>query len=734
VALPGVADIPSDEALLAPVGDAAALAARVRWTTFVRARLFPAYLAVVIASGAAATALLARRLLDEDPGWDRPGLWLLVVLAVLGEVRQIPVWRGHQNIQVVTTTTFVFAIMLGFGVPAGVLAQVLASIVGDAVSRAPKIKVVFNAAQNALCYTALGVALVLLGPLRDGAPALLTLRYVPALAAAAAVNFLANQGLVSTCIALAQGRAVLRQLRADLPFHALTQGALYALAPVVLATVEFQLWIVPLLAVPLVVVWKGAATKAENEFLSYHDRLTGLPNRIHLQDRLGEALAARADDHGMALLLIDLDGFKEVNDTLGHQIGDELLKLVGDRLRDTAGHGVTVARLGGDEFAVLLPHARHGEALAAAHEITEAIEAPFQVDELSLGIEASVGIALVPDHATQADALLQRADVAMYRAKHLRSGIEVYDAEQDPSSPRRVGMLAELRHAIPNNELVLFYQPKVDLAEGLVVGVEALIRWFHPERGLMPPDDFLPLAERSGLIAPLTDWVAGTAIEQCRLWQDLGLDLTVAVNVSIRNLYDRRFPERLHSLLERWNVPASRLKLEITECTLMADPKRAAPSLQELNDMGISMSLDDFGTGYSSLTYLKRLPVRELKIDKSFVMNMTQDTQDVAIVRTTIDLARSLGLRVCAEGVEDQAALELLSFYGCHDAQGFHISRPLPPAELHRFVRTLNDTRPMLTHGSWARHHSGLAVPTGPAASTGPVASSRPSGMAVPAR
>ncbi len=234
----------------------------------------------------------------------------------------------------------------------------------------------------------------------------------------------------------------------------------------------------------------------------------------------------------------------------------------------------------------------------------------------------------------------------MYHAKEMRSGIEVYDVERDPSNPRRVGMLAELRNAIPNDELVLFYQPKVDLAAGRVVGAEALIRWFHPERGMVPPDDFVPLAERSGLIAPLTDWVATTTIRQIRAWQDLGLDLTVAMNVSIRNLYDRRFPERLHALLEQFGVSASRLKLEITECTLMTDPKRAAPSLQELDEMGISMSLDDFGTGYSSLTYLKRLPVRELKIDKSFVMNMMQDSQDVAIVRTTIDLGRSLGMRV----------------------------------------------------------------------------------------
>jgi diguanylate cyclase (GGDEF)-like protein len=674
-------------------------------------RSLPLYIAVVGLAGTAAIALAVGLRSPDLHEWEHPALWLLAVLAILGETREIPIWRGHQRVAIGTGTMFVFAIMLGFGVVNGILVQCLASLTAD-VSTRTRIRVAFfNIAHCALWTGATGLVLTTLGQSASGQPSSLTADKIPVLAAAALVGFVLNQLLVAPYIALGHGRAVLRQLSADLPFHALSQGALYALAPVVLATVEFQLWIVPLLAVPLAVVWKGAAAKAESEFLHYHDKLTSLPNRLLLQDRLTEALDARADDDHLGLLLIDLDGFKEVNDTLGHQVGDVLLQLVGERLRETASTASVVARLGGDEFAILLPDADRDAALRVAFQITATLEEPFIVDELSLGIEASIGVALVPEHARDADALLQKADVAMYHAKHMRSGIEVYDVERDPSNPRRVGMLAELRHAIPNNELVLFYQPKVDLAAGRVVGAEALIRWFHPERGLVPPDDFVPLAERSGLIAPLTDWVASTAIRQIREWQDRGLDLTIAVNVSIRNLYDRRFPERLHALLESSGVAASRLKLEITECTLMTDPKRAAPSLQELDEMGISMSLDDFGTGYSSLTYLKRLPVRELKIDKSFVMNMTQDSQDVAIVRTTIDLGRSLGMRVCAEGVEDQAALELLTFYGCHDAQGYHISKPLPAEQLQPFVKALNASHAPLTHGSWARSDSGLSVP-----------------------
>jgi diguanylate cyclase (GGDEF)-like protein len=302
----------------------------------------------------------------------------------------------------------------------------------------------------------------------------------------------------------------------------------------------------------MAVVTMGTLEYAEIVFLHLHDMLTTLPNRLSLQDHLTEVLTTRADGTSLALLLIDLDGFKEVNDTLGHQVGDELLKLVGMRLRDLAHIDAFVARLGGDEFAIVLPSADRDGALRLAFQITAAMEQPFIVDELSLGIEASIGVALAPDHGTDADVLLQKADVAMYHAKEMRSGIEVYDVERDPSNPRRVGMLAELRNAIPNEELVLFYQPKVDLSAGRVVGAEALIRWFHPERGMVPPDDFVPLAERSGLIAPLTDWVATTTIRQIRQWQDRGLDLTVAMNVSIRNLYDRRFPERLHALLEQF--------------------------------------------------------------------------------------------------------------------------------------------------------------------------------------
>jgi EAL domain-containing protein (putative c-di-GMP-specific phosphodiesterase class I) len=274
----------------------------------------------------------------------------------------------------------------------------------------------------------------------------------------------------------------------------------------------------------------------------------------------------------------------------------------------------------------------------------------------------------------------------MYRAKAHHTGVEIYDPSSDTNSQAKLNLLGELRDAIPNGELVLYYQPKIDVSTRQIVGVEALVRWNHPERGFTPPDEFIPLAERTGLINPLTDWVMEAALAQSHAWRGQGLDLGVAVNISVRCLYDRAFPERVADALERWMVPASNLKLEITEGMLMADPRRAMPVLAELEKMGLSLALDDFGTGYSSLAYLKKLPVGELKIDKSFVMHMTEDQADSTIVRTTIDMARNLGLHVVAEGVESQEILDLLALFGCNLAQGYHISRPLPVDTLAGFL------------------------------------------------
>jgi diguanylate cyclase (GGDEF)-like protein len=388
-----------------------------------------------------------------------------------------------------------------------------------------------------------------------------------------------------------------------------------------------------------------------------------------------------------ALLLIDLDRFKEVNDTLGHDHGDELLVEVAARLRDTLRRDDTLARLGGDEFAVLLADVPDRSAAAElAGRLRDALRRPFALRGVAVELEASIGAALCPDHGSDVNALVQRADVAMYEAKRGRAGVSVYSPERDPYSPDRLGLLAELRRALTGGELVLHYQPKVSVPDGRVTGVEALIRWEHPERGLLGPGEFVPLAERTGAITDLTRWVVDTALAQCRRWSDAGLDLPVAINLAAANVVDLTVPDMIAAALERHGVTGSMLECEISEDTVMADPVRAMEVLGRLRAMGLRLSLDDFGTGHSSLAYLKELPLDEVKIDRSFVSGMTADGNDAVIVRSTIDLARNLGLDVVAEGVEDEETLVELGVLRCDTAQGFHVSRALPASELEGWL------------------------------------------------
>jgi diguanylate cyclase len=364
--------------------------------------------------------------------------------------------------------------------------------------------------------------------------------------------------------------------------------------------------------------------------------------------------------------------------------------LVGERLRATLRDSDTVARLGGDEFGVLLPKVVDTEAaVAVARKLRRALEEPFTIHGLALQMEASVGIALFPAHGDDVDTLLQRADVAMYVAKEQPDSCEVYARERDEYSPDRLTLLTDLRRAIDRNELILHYQPKADLRTGEVKGVEALVRWSHPTRGLILPDEFIPLAQKTGVIVPLTVFVLNEALRKCRTWQLEGLDLSVGVNLSARNLCDVNLPDTVGELLTRWEVSPSLLELEITESTIFADPIRAMHILTRLSDMGVRLAIDDFGTGYSSLAYLRRLPLDEIKIDKSFVQGMDDDENDAVIVRSTIDLGRNLGLRVVAEGVETAHSWRRLTTLGCDTAQGYYISRAVPASELARWLRAL---------------------------------------------
>jgi diguanylate cyclase (GGDEF)-like protein len=441
---------------------------------------------------------------------------------------------------------------------------------------------------------------------------------------------------------------------------------------------------------------------AENEHLALHDSLTDLPNRSLFHDRAGQALLATTREPGrVALMLLDLDRFKEINDTLGHHNGDLLLKEVGKRLRSEVRDSDSVARLGGDEFGVLLTRvADDRAALSVAEKVRQALRQPFLLEGIALDVDASVGVALYPDHGEDVETLLQRADVAMYLAKEDHSGCELYSATRDEYSPSRLALVGELRRAIDGDELVLYYQPKADLDNGQISGVEALVRWQHPVRGLIAPDEFIPLAERTGLIRDLTLTVIDAALRQLSAWRKQEIDLSVSVNLSARDLLDLELPQTVSRLLDKYQLPAQRLELEITESVILADPMRARAVLSRLDLMGVQLAIDDFGSGYSSLGYLKRLPVGEIKIDRSFVMNMQHDENDAVIVRSTIDLGRNLGLRVVAEGVENEAIWHDLARLHCDQAQGYYLTRPVPGPELAAWLRdrSIPEARTGLDH------------------------------------
>jgi diguanylate cyclase (GGDEF)-like protein len=437
----------------------------------------------------------------------------------------------------------------------------------------------------------------------------------------------------------------------------------------------------------LLLLWAGlfrivARASRRLRHQATHDTLTGLSNRAELHEHGARALANAARDGSLAaLMLIDLDRFKEVNDTMGHEQGDRLLVDVAERLRQLLRGDDILARLGGDEFAVLANVPHRGAVGEVATRLHRALALPFDVGGVAIELGASIGIALQPDHGEDVSTLLRHADVAMYEAKRSGSHIETYSTERDPYSAERLKLLGELRHALDHDELVLHFQPKVALSSGSVIGVEALVRWQHPERGLLGPHEFLGLAERTGLIGDITRWVLDAATRQCATWRRSGIELPVAVNLAAANIVDTTLPESVAHILQRWEVPGRLLECEISEDTVMGDPRRAGDVLERLRELGVRLSLDDFGTGHSSLSYLKRLPLDEVKIDRSFVIGMADDPSDAAIVRSTIDLARHLGLEVVAEGVETTEVLDVLAALQCDVAQGFLLSRPLPAAE-----------------------------------------------------
>jgi diguanylate cyclase (GGDEF)-like protein len=433
---------------------------------------------------------------------------------------------------------------------------------------------------------------------------------------------------------------------------------------------------------------------AEKEEQALSDGLTGLPNRTMFVDLVQATLSGGRRKKMGAVMLMDLDRFKDVNDTLGHHNGDLLLQRIASRLDSVLRNTATVARLGGDEFAILLTDVSDRQGVVpVVRRILKVLEEPVVVGGLALQVEASIGIAMFPEHGRTVDAVMRAADVAMYVTKEQRSGYEFYDEQRHEHrhDAGRLALIGELRRAMDETELVLHYQPKVDLRTGKVKGVEALARWHHPERGMLSPDEFIPLAERSNLLRPMTLYLIDTALRQANAWRSKGLEVSVAVNLSMQNMLDLRLPNDLARLLTSWRLPAGSLELEITESTIMADHRRATTILSRLSKMGVRLSIDDFGTGYSSLAYLQELPVDAIKIDKSFVMEMGTDPGNATIVQSTVDLGHNLGLEVVAEGVETLEAYNHLAKLGCDYAQGYFLSKPLAPDKMSIWLEVFSE-------------------------------------------
>ncbi|HTJ70473.1 MAG TPA: EAL domain-containing protein [Actinospica sp.] len=611
-------------------------------------------------------------------------MWLLVALVVLGEARPVLSRRGTDGASL--GLAFAIAIYAVDCWQDAVFAQALAMLMAEVGRRHGWTRLSFNVAQQSVSY-ALGGLLFYALTDRNGAlatlPNVLGPARVIALVSTAIVVVVVNHVLVWMCVTAVRGVPFGLQLHRDGWRQTRASAAMVCLAPLVVGATVYHAWLL-LCLLPAIYVVHGSSTERwEREWESMHDLLTGLPNSRQLRAEGDRALeeAARTRGH-VAVLLLDLDRFKDVNDTLGHLTGDQLLRVVASRLSACVGSQGTLARWSGDEFVVLLPRVRSGQdALAAAHRIAECFTIPFQLEAYTLDLECSIGVAEYPGDAEDFEELLQRADVAMYQAKRSRSGIARYEAERDQNTPDRLALLGDLRRALAGGEIQLHYQPKVSFAAGQVVGFEGLVRWNHATRGPVNPEEFVQLAEQTGLMSTLTTYVVERALAQAAVWWRSGLSVPIAVNVSMRDIHAPNFVTSIQEGLAKHGVPAEALQLEITERVLLQDPQRAKATLERLDALGVNLSLDDFGTGYSSLVLLRSVPVREIKIDKSFVARLAHDAEDAAIVRSTVDLAHSLGLKVVAEGVEDEITWQRLAELGCDVAQGWLLAKALPAHE-----------------------------------------------------
>jgi diguanylate cyclase (GGDEF)-like protein len=642
-----------------------------------RTRLVRVYVGGVILAGAGALVFEGvHSRLHEFWGPRPSGFIILAALLLLSEGRPMSFLHLHEESDITISWTFAFALVLLS--PAGALcAMALASAMGDALGRKRPLRMAFNVAQMVLSLT-VAVAIVAIPHGHD----LLSgrepgLQWLAVILTAAAVAFATNIILTTTVFALDEGVSPIPIMRKAVASNLSTDGMLLALGPVFAITATQSPFLVPLLVVAVWNVYRAASLALRRQHEATHDALTDLPNRRQFFD-----IASMTHAHSMrsgrsfAVAVLDLDGFKEINDRLGHQIGDLVLQEVALRLRVARRGSDVAARLGGDEFALLLVDVDNIDgALAAVHRVHDVLSQPCVVGGFPIKIDGSIGVAVYPDHGSSIELLLQHADEAMYDAKVADDSVRRYSTSR-PMSHGRLALLGELERAIVQCELGVHYQPKVDLVSGTVVGVEALARWNHPRLGMIMPEQFVALAEQTELMAPFTARMLSESLAQCARWQQDGFDLSVAVNVSARNLQDRDFPNMVAELLARTELAPALLELELTENALLVDRTRAMEVLSTLRGIGVEIAIDDFGTGYASLSNLRDLPVNHLKIDRSFVTEMIANPADAWIVTSTIDLAGKLGIASIAEGVETADVYHRLIELGCNLAQGYWIKPP----------------------------------------------------------
>jgi diguanylate cyclase (GGDEF)-like protein len=647
---------------------------------------------VAVVGVGALSACVATAWIDRT-WWSDPVDWTLFALfaglLLLGELENVSWLRLHDGGEVTPGWAFAFALLL-LGAPTGAIAMmVVGSALPDLLQRKEPRRILFNAGQMVIALFGATVVLTFTGHHR---PLELDVAFSAgwglAILGGAAAIFVTNVVLTGTAIALHQGIAVRAVLGRAFALSMSVDGALLALSPIFVIAADYSLLMVPLLAVTAALVYLSARQAIEREHHATHDHLTQLLNGRAFAQHVDAFLQAEPGEQPACLMLLDLDGFKEVNDRLGHAVGDAVLGRIGERLHHLSSPGMVVARLGGDEFAVLLPHvADEDDAIARARQLATTIGRSLEVNGFPVSVAASIGIVLTGSSEETAATLLACADLAMYRAKRRRSVVEVFgDTDRSTRGTGRLSLLADLVQALDQHQIAVAYQPQVRLADGRIDGMEALLRWQHPTLGNVPPQDFIALAEQTDLIGPITERVLRLVVGEAPALLAEVPHLRVAVNASTRNLQERRFVDVVAQVLADAGLPPSALEIEMTESAFTIEPERTRLSLAGLREMGVMVAIDDFGSGYSSFARLHEMPIDRLKIDQSFTKAMTTDPQSFLIVRSMIDLANALGLESVAEGVENIEMMLQLREMGCHLVQGYAIARPMPLADAVRWL------------------------------------------------